>query len=272
MVPQRLSKQLRIGDVHPSGNEGRPDEPFRQPRLVGGDFAGRKMREINAVLSPRLPARQGRREFSLALIEFETAVLAQHRARARALHECQPLGLRKRHQAGLCLEGGIVATRRTRPPEPPQPRRQLRQIGRRNCERAEGIGQPFRQVPHHALLDQRKHVGYSDRRGVARTRLLADARPVDNEHAAARLRQIGGGRDADDPGADDGDLGLGSLGHRNLSCLDQNAGSAGRLAMAARTTASAWVRLSPESGMRGMRTRSLVPISSTSASLMFWTR
>jgi len=46
----------------------------------------------------------------------------------------------------------------------------------------------------------------------------------------------------------------------------------GRVASASRTIFSTMVRRSPASGLRGIRTRSLVPIASISASLMFCTR
>ena len=46
----------------------------------------------------------------------------------------------------------------------------------------------------------------------------------------------------------------------------------GRVASASRTIFSTCALRSPASGRRGPRTRSLVPIASTSASLMFWTR
>ena len=52
----------------------------------------------------------------------------------------------------------------------------------------------------------------------------------------------------------------------------QNFGSSGRAASASSTIFSTALRRSPDSGWRGMRTRSLVPIAKTSASLMFWTR
>ena len=43
-------------------------------------------------------------------------------------------------------------------------------------------------------------------------------------------------------------------------------------ASASLTIFSTAARRSPDSGWRGMRTRSLVPMAKTSASLMFWTR
>ena len=58
-------------------------------------------------------------------------------------------------------------------------------------ERPERVGEPFRQLPHHALVGERQHVGEGEGSGVARTRLLADAGAVDDGDRLPGLGQIG---------------------------------------------------------------------------------
>ena len=69
-----------------------------------------------------------------------------------------------------------------------------------------GSAKPFRQLPHHALVGERQHVGEGEGGGIAGARLLADASAVDDRDRTPALGEIGRGRDADDPGPDDGDV------------------------------------------------------------------
>ena len=160
-------------------------------------------------------------------------------------------------------------------------------------------------------MRQRQHIGEGKGGGIAGTRLLADAGPIEDRDVAPRLGQIGGGADADDAAADDGDvfpfspftgekvpdgrderaaprfcrlgipLHVGAAPHLAAVIFSpmkrgeekpQNVGSFGRTASASLTIFSTALRRSPDSGWRGMRTRSLVLMANTSASLMFCTR
>ena len=161
-----------------------------------------------------------------------------------------------------------------------------------------GSASHFGRLPHHALVRQRQHVGEGEGGGIAGTGFLADAGAVEDRDVAPGLGEIGRRADADDAAADDGDVdrslasaeavaalhrpGIRTCTSGSLisaaSSADQSetsrqlTGSFGRTASASLTIFSTALRRSPDSGLRGMRTRSLVPIASTSASLMFWTR
>ena len=135
--------------------------------------------------------------------------------RRGALHQPHPFALGEPHQSGLRRKSRLVAVRPARAPEADEPGQQLRQIGGRNRQRPERVGKPFRQLPHHALVGERQHVGEGERGGISRTRLLADAGAVDDGDGTPALGEIGGNRDADDPGPDDDDVGIG-VGHRDV--------------------------------------------------------
>src|SRR5690606_18735112 len=117
-----------------------------------------------------------------------------------------PFGLGKLHHAALGSEASLMVSRRTGTPEPPKPGYESRQVGGRNGERAERIGEPAWQVLHHALLGERQHVGEGKGGRVAGTRLLADAGAVIDRYIMAGVGQISGCADADDARADDGGL------------------------------------------------------------------
>ena len=57
-------------------------------------------------------------------------------------------------------------------------------------------------------MGERQHVGEGEGRSIAGTRLLADAGPVDDGDLLPGFGEESGGRDADDAGADDDDVGF----------------------------------------------------------------
>ena len=130
------------------------------------------------------------------------------------------------------------------------------------------------------LWRQRQHVGEGE--AAALPELVSSQTPVRSidRHRPAGLGEDSGDRDADDAGADDRDV-VGAPADGGIDVIgaiwsgrlcDRDFGSSGRVAIASLTIFSTAARRSPDSGWRGMRTRSLVPIASTSASLMFCTR
>ena len=136
----------------------------------------------------------------------------------------------------------------------------LRVLGQASFPGQEGV--PARQGQHAQVQlvvrlvegDQVAHPG----RGHAGARMML----VDEQDLAALGLQFQGAGGADDAGADDDDVGA----------VHTREGNVGRLAMADLIVCSAFRRRSPASGRRGARTRSLEPMATASASLMFCTR
>ncbi len=75
----------------------RPDKPGWKD----GEFLARKVPVVDAEAVARGPAGQRCLELGIALVEFQRAILAQHRQRAGALHQGHPLAFRELHQRGL---------------------------------------------------------------------------------------------------------------------------------------------------------------------------
>ena len=96
-----------------------------------------------------------------------------------------------------------------------QPARQKRSIQGVICgeifgadgQRPERVGQPARQLAQHVRGGERHDVGEGEGPGIAAAGFLGDAVAVDEHDLAAGFRELVGGGDADDAGADDDDIG-----------------------------------------------------------------
>src|SRR5438105_15953941 len=94
------------------------------------------MTEADAEALSLRPAWQAGTEFRLAFVEFERAVLAQHRPGAGAVEQAHPFGLGERHHADLRGKTRFVVLGGTGAPEAEQPGQEFRQVGWRKIGRA----------------------------------------------------------------------------------------------------------------------------------------
>jgi hypothetical protein len=87
-----------------------------------------------------------------------------------------------------------------------QPRNERRQVPPRECEGAERVGDPLRNVRERAGQRERHDRARRDGARVAEGRSLPRRTPIDQRHAVAVALQVDGRRRSDDAGADDNDI------------------------------------------------------------------